>query len=891
MPKRPIELGGLFNSLAENKIPDGRCFSMSNASVDDKNFKCGKRYISIGSRPSANIADVCYGLGYGKFTCNETQSLTVTGGPTGGTVVLTWVNDTATIAYNATAADVQAALVALTNVEDGEITCAGGPWPLEPIYASWKGRYGGATQTLISLKTNSLSGGSTPTVAIARFVTGGAVEAYFVVVQPSGTGSCTLYKVTSSDGFETTTWTSVATGLTAGDWFFQQYADKVYASNVTDGLLYYQLGGAWSGAAGIASIQNPVAPPTSAQARTDATNAINLTSATFGNFTGWGSNPTVANETTNRSVKVTLAAALAGDVVSMDITLNADQDDSHQDYWVLSTFPNSNAEIQILPGNMLLELINDDGSPLTLDPVFLGQGIDVSNGTNSNWQRGFHYGSDRRNKRDNILKIRLTWTVQLGTSAKFFHFQIFRIDSWPNDRMVTLNVDAGATNKAIEYAYSYLKASTLEESKLSPSAFSPAVPGTNLYAGGYVIVTCTGSTQLTTSDYIKVYRKDRFGQWRFIGSMANVTSGTTTFSDRNMLDEIEGYQTTGQITLPGGFLPEFITRWKQCLAVAADRKLWLSYVGNPFIFAPDPDDFSAQSTLDTTDPNIPRTVFMSDTRSEDVIGIVGQDSLYLAGPSTGYAMTSGDRPNELSPPRPLPEDRGCLGYRAASRLSGGALFAFFDGLWYDSVSAGFTGIVQSGTIVQEEITKEVRGTWSDIFGTSPSNAIVAVYKGEIYCVSGTRYIKFTRNKQIESGTFADSMKAVYQNTPNGFVWASATGELMKFGDYVTDAGTDVAFSYTTGIIEGARSRITGIEVQYTGQPAVLLECWDGRAGYASQRFDMEPLSPDGSPTISYDTLGIAIQGVRFRVTLYGTGADTIESLSVEFEEAKGGQGN
>ncbi|MFW3477497.1 hypothetical protein [Streptomyces microflavus] len=48
---------------------------------------------------------------------NEVQTLTVTGGPTGGTFTITWSGQTtAAIAYNATAAVVQTALEALSNV-------------------------------------------------------------------------------------------------------------------------------------------------------------------------------------------------------------------------------------------------------------------------------------------------------------------------------------------------------------------------------------------------------------------------------------------------------------------------------------------------------------------------------------------------------------------------------------------------------------------------------------------------------------------------------------------------------------------------------------------------------------------------------------------------------
>lgn len=59
---------------------------------------------------------------------NERQVVTVTGTPTGGTFTLTYNGQTtAGIAYNASAATVQAALEALSNIGVGEAVCSGGP--------------------------------------------------------------------------------------------------------------------------------------------------------------------------------------------------------------------------------------------------------------------------------------------------------------------------------------------------------------------------------------------------------------------------------------------------------------------------------------------------------------------------------------------------------------------------------------------------------------------------------------------------------------------------------------------------------------------------------------------------------------------------------------------
>ena len=102
---------------------------------------------------------------------DEVQTVTVTGSPTGGTFTLTFgANTTSTIAFNASAATVQAALVALASVGAGNASVTGsngGPWTVE--FISGKGN---ASQSLITRAANSLTGGSSPDAVIARVQAG-----------------------------------------------------------------------------------------------------------------------------------------------------------------------------------------------------------------------------------------------------------------------------------------------------------------------------------------------------------------------------------------------------------------------------------------------------------------------------------------------------------------------------------------------------------------------------------------------------------------------------------------------------------------------------------------------------------------------------------------------
>jgi hypothetical protein len=105
-------------------------------------------------------------------TTDEKQSVTVTGAPTGGTFTLTFSGQTtAAIAYNATAAAVQSALAALSNIGAGNVAVTGangGPYTVSFIGALAN------TDVAQMTATPSLTGGTSPGVTIATTTAGGA---------------------------------------------------------------------------------------------------------------------------------------------------------------------------------------------------------------------------------------------------------------------------------------------------------------------------------------------------------------------------------------------------------------------------------------------------------------------------------------------------------------------------------------------------------------------------------------------------------------------------------------------------------------------------------------------------------------------------------------------
>jgi len=105
-------------------------------------------------------------------TTDEVQTVTITGGPTGGTFTLTFSGQTtAAIAYNATAATVQTALQALSNIGAGNVTVtgnAGGPYTVDFVGTLAN------TDVAQMTATPSFTGGTSPGVTIATTTAGGA---------------------------------------------------------------------------------------------------------------------------------------------------------------------------------------------------------------------------------------------------------------------------------------------------------------------------------------------------------------------------------------------------------------------------------------------------------------------------------------------------------------------------------------------------------------------------------------------------------------------------------------------------------------------------------------------------------------------------------------------
>lgn len=121
---------------------------------------------------------------------NEVQTATITGTPTGGTFTLTYSGQTTgAIAFNAAASVVQTALIALSNIGPGDVTVtgsAGGPYTV-----TFGGTLAATDVAAMTASGASLTGGTSPGVTIAT-PTAGVANTPNVTVSGSAGGPYTI---------------------------------------------------------------------------------------------------------------------------------------------------------------------------------------------------------------------------------------------------------------------------------------------------------------------------------------------------------------------------------------------------------------------------------------------------------------------------------------------------------------------------------------------------------------------------------------------------------------------------------------------------------------------------------------------------------------------------
>jgi len=162
----------------ETNVIDSIVVNATGVLADTSGPYIGRRYMVAGTILSKR-SDLQYEryTGAGAVTdASEVQTATVTGTPTGGTYTLAFDGQSTTaIAFNAASADVQTALRALTNIGATGVNvtgAAGGPYTI-----TFAGTLANTQVSQITLGTNSLTGGTAPSVTTATTTQGATATA------------------------------------------------------------------------------------------------------------------------------------------------------------------------------------------------------------------------------------------------------------------------------------------------------------------------------------------------------------------------------------------------------------------------------------------------------------------------------------------------------------------------------------------------------------------------------------------------------------------------------------------------------------------------------------------------------------------------------------------
>jgi hypothetical protein len=129
--------------------------------------------LNTGGNTSPGTYGPYFNAGAPSAGTNAVQTLSITGTPTGGTFTLSFAGETtAAIAYNATAAAVATALVALGVVGASGFAGSGGDLPGTPAVLTAGGNLGHKLIPVITVDGSGLTGGSSPAASIANTTPG-----------------------------------------------------------------------------------------------------------------------------------------------------------------------------------------------------------------------------------------------------------------------------------------------------------------------------------------------------------------------------------------------------------------------------------------------------------------------------------------------------------------------------------------------------------------------------------------------------------------------------------------------------------------------------------------------------------------------------------------------
>lgn len=359
--------------------------------------------------------------------------------------------------------------------------------------------------------------------------------------------------------------------------------------------------------------------------------------------------------------------------------------------------------------------------------------------------------------------------------------------------------------KEVEYAVQYFNSSDSAESSATiltlpisegygSAEFSDLIP-----MGARAVVEWqegTGANAPANFNQVRVWRRRHSddNKWWLIhtGTNADGSIEDARVDDINdPVDWVAGTPTKRDssndfTSVDQALLPQAIATWKGHMVLGVKQEVYLSYGGSPELYVP-PARENPQF-FDSDDPTMGRTLYMAHDASDQCIGAVADDFLYLIGQRGVYVMV-GDSALDATPPRLLPGSRGAFGTRAFCKFQGGILAANEEGLyWHRAARALAAG---SDSVYEfENLTAEIEPTWKEFTSDSGRNGLMLVreWMGEVLVVLDSKFLWRTRNGKWIHGNWNRS--ALYGTPYAGDGGAELDENGVPFED---DPGTGEPF--------------------------------------------------------------------------------------------------
>lgn len=160
----------LFAPVSSGKDPNPKSFTIEEGDEDAVQVGEGLKFSSFGLEWTNDASNMNGNL-FARFPVdegtlttksNEEQAITKSGTVTAGTFTITYsAQTTAAIDFDATAAEIQTALEALSNIAPGDVVVSGGPISTAPIVIVFQGTLAGVNQAQVTVDSSSLTGGGT----------------------------------------------------------------------------------------------------------------------------------------------------------------------------------------------------------------------------------------------------------------------------------------------------------------------------------------------------------------------------------------------------------------------------------------------------------------------------------------------------------------------------------------------------------------------------------------------------------------------------------------------------------------------------------------------------------------------------------------------------------